>query len=171
ILEDSRAIKRLGSLLFDKEASVRDAAFSALQHLHADEPLRCAELGLGATFQDVRRRGLQLLIEEVRKKLPKSEDAPSWQLLVRALNDSFADVRSEAFKSALNLQIAGGGAGTLRFVLQSVHADIRREVLTEVMAQINEPWAWSLLLTFFNDADPKLREDALAFAQKRSKSL
>ncbi len=171
ILEDSRAIKRLGSLLFDKEASVRDAAFSALQHLHADEPLRCAELGLGATFQDVRRRGLQLLIAEVRKKLPKNEEAPSWQLLVRALNDSFADVRSEAFKSALNLQIAGGGAGTLRFVLQSVHADIRREVLTEVMAQINEPWAWPLLLTFFNDPDPKLREEAFAFAQKRSKEM
>jgi ParB family chromosome partitioning protein len=171
ILEDSRAIKRLGSLLFDKEASVRDAAFSALQHLYVEEPLRCAELGLGATFQDVRRRGLQLLIEHVRKNLPQNDAAQSWQLLVRALNDSFADVRTEAFKSALNVQIAGGGPNTLRFVLQSVHADIRREVLTEVMAQINEPWAWPLLLTFFNDPDPKLREEAFAFAQKRSKEL
>src|SRR5207248_60996 len=78
------------------------------------------------------RRALQLLISETRKKKPRNEDEPTWQLMVRALNDSFQSVRSEAFKSALNLKIGGGGPDTLRFVLQSVHADIRREVLTEV---------------------------------------
>src|SRR3989440_7425860 len=103
ILEDARAIKRLGSLLFDKEASVRDAAFTALQKLYADQPLRCAELGLSSASEDVLRRGLQVLIQELRGSLPKNEDAPAWQLLVRALNDSYATVRSEAFKAALNL--------------------------------------------------------------------
>src|SRR5207237_4249783 len=91
--------------------------------------------------------------------------------MVRALNDSFPSVRSEAFKAALNQKVGGGGPDTLRFVLQSVHADIRREVLTEVMAQVAEKWAWSLLLTFFNDPDPKLREEAFAFAVKKSKEL
>src|SRR5207248_6224609 len=84
---------------------------------------------------------------------------------------SFPTVRGEAFKTALNLKVSGGGAGTLRFALRSVHADIRREVLTEVMAQVAEKWAWSLLLTFFNDPDPKLREEAFTFAVKKSKEL
>src|SRR5262249_52490702 len=85
------------------------------------------------------------------------------------LNDSFPNVRSEAFKAALNLEIAGGGSQTLLFVLGSIHADIRREVLTEVMAQANEPWAWTLLLDFFNDPDAKLREEAFAFTTKKAK--
>src|SRR5262245_31683962 len=170
-LDDPRSIKRLRSLLFDKEAAVRDAAFTALALLHDETPLEAAESGLTAAFEDVRRRGLQLLLSEAKKKKPKSEDEPTWQLMVRALNDSFQSVRSEAFKSALNLKIGGGGPDTLRFVLQSVHADIRREVLTEVMAQANEKWAWTMLLQFFNDPDPKLREEAFTFAIKKSKDL
>ena len=170
-LDDPRSIKRLRSLLFDKEAAVRDAAFTALALLHEDQPLSAAESGLTAAFEDVRRRGLQTLITEVKKARPRSEDEPTWQLLLRALNDSFPAVRSEAFKAALNLKIAGGGSNTYRFLLQSVHADIRREVLTEVMAQVQEKWAWTLLLTFFNDPDQKLREEAFAFAIKKTKDL
>jgi ParB family chromosome partitioning protein len=170
-LNDPRAIKRLRSLLFDPEAGVRDAAFTALAGLHKDDPLSAAESGLGSAFEDVRRRGLQALVAEVRKKPPKKESERSWQLLVRALNDSFPSVRSEAFKAALNLQLAGRGVGTLRFVLQSVHADVRREVLTEVMAKANESWAWNLLLEFFNDHDARLREEAFAFAVKKNKEL
>ncbi|MBI1914559.1 MAG: HEAT repeat domain-containing protein, partial [Planctomycetes bacterium] len=170
-LDDPRSIKRLRSLLFDKEAAVRDAAFTALAHLHEEKPLEAAESGLTAAFEDVRRRALQLLIGETRKKKPKNEDEPTWQLMVRALNDSFPSVRSEAFKSALNLKLGGGGPDTLRFVLQSVHADIRREVLTEVMAQASEKWAWTMLLQFLNDPDPKLREEAFTFAVKKTKEL
>ena len=166
-LDDPRAVKRLRSLLYDKEAAVRDAAFSALLALHNEQPLTVAESGLSAAFEDVRRRGLQVLISETKKARPKSADAPTWQLLVRALNDSFENVRNEAFKAALNLQIAGGGVTTLRFVLQSVHANVRREVLTEVMAQVGELWAWSLLLEFYNDPDPKLRDEAFQFAVKK----
>jgi ParB family chromosome partitioning protein len=170
-LDDPRSIKRLRSLLYDAEAAVRDAAFSALVQIHQTDPLLGAEAGLNAAFEDVRRRGLQVLISEIRKKPPKKADEPAWQLLVRALNDSFEAVRSEAFKASLNLQIAGGGVHTLRFVLQSIHADIRREVLTEMMAQATEPWAWNLLLEFYNDHDPKLREEAFAFATKKTKEL
>jgi hypothetical protein len=51
-------------------------------------------------------------------------------------------------------------------VLQSVHPDVRREVLTEAMAQTptggttgtgGQPWAWGLLLDLLNDPDPSLR--------------
>src|SRR5262249_11132994 len=96
---------------------------------------------------------------------------PSWQLLVRALNDSFPSVRSEAFKAALNLQIAGGGPNTLRFVLKSIHPDVRLEVLTEALAQEKEPRVGALVLEFFNDPDPTLRGEAFEFAAKKTKGL
>ncbi|HXG11676.1 MAG TPA: HEAT repeat domain-containing protein, partial [Gemmataceae bacterium] len=171
-LDDPRSIQRLRSLLYDPEATVRDAAFSALEEIHGTDPLLAAEAGLSSSFEDVRKRALQVLIRAVRKAPPTKADEPAWQLLVRALNDNFPGVRSEAFKAALNLQIAGGGVNTLRFVLQSIHADIRLEVLTELMAQAEEEWAWNLLLEFYNDHDPALRSEAFAFASsKKTKEL
>jgi ParB family chromosome partitioning protein len=170
-LNDPRSIKRLRSLLFDVDPAVRDAAFTALAQLHTGAPLLAAESGLSGAFEDVRRRGLQVLIAEARKAIPKHQGEKSWQLLVRALNDNFPAVRAEAFKAALNLQVGGGGIQTLRFTLQSIHADVRREVLTEVMAQFEQPWAWNLLLEFFNDHDAKLRAEAFAFAVKKAKDL
>lgn len=170
-LDDPRSARRLRSLLYDADAAVRDAAFSALVEVHEGDGLMAAEAGLGAAFEDVRRRGLQALISAVRKAAPRRADEPAWQLLVRALNDSFEGVRSEAFKAVLNLQIAGGGVHTLRFVLQSVHADVRLEVLTELTAQASEAWAWNLLLEFYNDHDPTLRGEAFAFAVQKTKEL
>jgi ParB family chromosome partitioning protein len=97
--------------------------------------------------------------------------SPALDLLGRALNDSFAGVRNEAFKAGLNLQVSGGGVHTLRFLLQSIHADVRQEVLNEVTAQINEPWAWNLLLEFFNDAEPRVRQEAFTTAVRKDKEL
>jgi ParB family chromosome partitioning protein len=169
-LDDPRAADRLRSLLFDSEPTVRDAAFTALARLQAGEPLRAAEAGLNAPAEDVRRRGLQTLADFLRQNRPAAETAsPALELLGRALNDSFAGLRSEAFKAALNLQAAGGGVRTLRFILQSVHADVRREVLNEVTAQVQESWAWNLLLEFYNDPDPQLRAEAFAFAVRKNK--
>lgn len=170
-LDDPRSVQRLRSLIYDADAAVRDAAFSALAHLHAADPLLAAEAGLNAAYEDVRRRGLQALVAVVRATPPRSADDRAWQLLERALNDTFPGVRTEAFKAALNLKVGGGGVQTLRFVLQSIHADVRREVLTETMAQAQEPWAWNLLLEFFNDRDPTLRAEAFAFAVKKVKDL
>jgi ParB family chromosome partitioning protein len=171
-LDDPRAADRLRSLLFDPDAPVRDAAFSALARLLEDRPLEAAEAGLNAPFEDVRRRGLQNLAAFLRQNRPEGDGAgPALELLGRALNDGFAGVRGEAFKAALNLQVSGGGLRTLRFILQSVHADVRREVLNEVMAQVQEPWAWNLLLEFYNDPDPRLREEAFAFAVRKNKEL
>ena len=170
-LDDPRAVKRLRSLLYDREAAVRDAAFTALAAIHESDPMLCAEAGLGAAYEDVRRRGMQALVRASRKTPPKQAGAPGWDLLIRALNDSFAGVRSEAFKAVLNLQIGGGGPQTLLFARQSTYPDVRREVLTEAIAQASEPWAWTMVLEFFNDADPQLRADAFAFAVKKTKEL
>ena len=73
-LDDPRSIERLRSLLHDKEVEVRDAAFTALAHIHKADPLLAAESGLNASHEDVRRRGLQVLIAEVRKAPPKRPD-------------------------------------------------------------------------------------------------
>jgi ParB family chromosome partitioning protein len=170
-LDDPRAINRLRSLLADPEPAVRDAAFTALSRLQEKQPLESAEAGLNSAFEDVHRRALQVLVTFLREKPKEKERLPAEALLVRALNDTFPAVRSEAFKAAVNLGVAGGGVQTLRFVLQSVHADVRLEVLTEVTAQIQEPWAWTLLLEFYNDPDATLRGEAFDFAVRKNKEL
>lgn len=170
-LDDPRAVNRLRSLLFDSEASVRDAAFTALVQIHQADPLLGAEAGLGVPAEDVRRRALQSLVAALRQTPPKKANAPGIALMRQALNDAAASVRGEAFKAVLNMKLGGDDAGTIRFAGQSVHADIRREALTEVMAQINQDWAWPILLDFFNDPDSKLRDEAFEFAAKKNKEL
>src|SRR5262249_43431402 len=68
-------------------------------------------------------------------------------------------------------EIGGGGPGSLRFVLKSLHADVRREVLNEVIGQISQSWAWPLLIELHGDPDPGLRKDAFEFALKRTKGI
>jgi ParB family chromosome partitioning protein len=171
-LEDPRAADRLRSLLYDADAAVRDAAFTALSQLQAGQPLQYAGAGLNAAHEDVRRRGLEALVRFLRpSKQHATQAGPALEMLARALNDSSAAVRGEAFKATLNLQAAGGGVQTLRFILQSVHSDVRLEVLTEVMAQVREPWAWNLLLEFYNDPEPMLRTEAFTTATAKNKEL
>lgn len=169
-LGDARAVERLRSLLHDGEAEVRDAAFTALEALHKADPLLAAESGLNASHEDVRRRGLQALTAELRKD-PSS--APALALLTRALNDGAQSVRAEAFKSTLSIlqPTALGTAGALRFAARSIHPEVRREVLNEATAQIGDPWGWDLLLEFFNDPDPALRNEAFGVAAKKTKGL
>lgn len=168
-LNDPRAVDRLRTLLNDEAGEVRDAAFTALAKLYESNPLEAAEAGLNADQEDVRRRGLQQLIAVLRDKPPKTEEDPVAEQLVRALNDSYPNVRSEAFKACLNQKVAGGNGETLRFLLKSIHADVRREVLTEVMANIKHKWAEELLLELYNDPDPQLRKEAFDFAVKKTK--
>jgi HEAT repeat protein len=168
-LGDARGLPRLRQLLRDGAGEVRDAAFSSLAKLEEQAPLRAAEAGLLAPEADVRGRALQLLVRLLKKDPPKDLAAPAASLLSRALDDSAAAVRGEAFKAALAIEIGGGGAGTLRFALRSVHAEVRREVLNEVMGRIQEPWAAALLLDLLADPDAGVRSEAFEFSQKRSK--
>ena len=168
-LGDARSLPRLRQLLRDGAGEVRDAAFSSLVKLEVEAPLRAAEAGLLAPEADVRGRALQLLGRVLKKDPPKDLAAPAAALLSRALDDSAAAVRGEAFKAALAIEIGGGGATTLRFALRSVHAEVRREVLNEVMGRIQEPWAAALLLDLFADPDAGVRAEAFDFSQKRSR--
>ncbi|HGG58146.1 MAG TPA: hypothetical protein ENK31_10155, partial [Nannocystis exedens] len=172
-LGDPRGAARLRLLLRDGEASVRDAAFSTLAKLNAEQPLAIVEAGLLAEEEDVRRRGLDLLVKGLRAahKRGKGGDPAAIELLERALSDAGTSVRSEAFKAVLNLDIDGGGAASLRFALRSRRGDIRREVLGEVIAQIEHSWAWELLLELFADPEPKVRMEAFEFAMKRTRGI
>ena len=172
-LGDPRGIPRLRQMLRDEAHEVRDAAFSALVRLEDATPLRAAEAGLTAPFDDVRGRGLQLLVRQL-KKAAKGKEADAdlenaLKLMGRALNDPSKAVRGEAFKAVLSQQVGGGDAETLRFALTSIHADVRRDVLGEVMGRIQESWAPAMLLALFADPEASVRQEAFAFAQKRSK--
>lgn len=175
-LADARALQRLESMIDDDAAEVRDAAYSALVKIREADPLAAAQAGLASKHADVRRRGLQTLVATQRKtaKGKETANAPAAALvrtlLLRALNDPDSSVSGEGFKAALNLQIAGDNVETLQFVLGSVHASVRREVLTEAMAQDAEPWAWKLLLELLSDPDPQIRLDAYEHALKKTKS-
>ncbi|MDX9720339.1 MAG: HEAT repeat domain-containing protein, partial [Myxococcota bacterium] len=189
-LGDERALQRLRLMLRDADAGVRDAAFSAVVKLLDAAPLDAAESGLMAEHVDVRRRGLQVLVklakkmaepagEKTSKRSKKDQqeaDPRAWALLERALNDADPGLRSEAFKTVLNQRFraldadSDGIDQTLRFALCSIHGDLRREVLGEVMGQMSEPWAWPLLLELLNDPDSALRAEAFEFARKKAKS-
>ncbi len=179
-LGDPRAAQRLRQMLRDAAGEVRDGAFTALSRLEEKAPLRAAEAGLLATADDVRARGLTLLVRHMKKEAKGDAaalgtgdgaraPAPAVALLERALNDGAASVRSEAFKASLSLEIGGAGAAPLRFVLRSIHADVRREVLGEVMGRIQEAWAPGLLLELFADPDAGVRGEAFDFAERRGK--
>ncbi|QDU21891.1 HEAT repeat domain-containing protein [Urbifossiella limnaea] len=171
-LNDPRAAARLRSLLFDPDTSVRDAAYTALARIEAAAPLAVAESGLTAAAEDVRRRGLQTLVEVVRRDPPggppDAATSPAWALLARALDDDAPAVRTEAWKAVLKF---GAGEAGLRFARGSANADVRREVLTEAAAAPDEPWAPAFVLDFFNDPDPALRAEAFAHATRKTKEL
>ena len=158
-LGDARANERLSSMLTDEAIEVRDAAYTAIESIRTDDPLAAAADGLSATAEDVRRRGLETLAKQLRKADVKDAKSPTAALLKRALNDSSLPVRNEAFKIALNSKVGGGNDKSLRFALTSIHADVRREVLTETMAQKKENWASDLLLEMLNDPNAEIRND------------
>ncbi|MCB9548207.1 MAG: HEAT repeat domain-containing protein [Myxococcales bacterium] len=163
---DPRALQRLRQMLRDPAEAARDAAYTAVVRLLDKAPLDAAEAGLMAQHEDVRRRGLKQLV-----KLLKADatSAPALALLGRALNDAAPAVRTEAFKTVVNLPVGGEAQAALRFALQSLHADLRREVLTEVMGEIAQPWAWPLLLDLMDDPDATVRREAFEFARKKGK--
>ena len=168
-LEDERVVERLTSLLDDASETVREAAYTGLTKVQSKAPMLAAEAGLNSRYPDVRARALAALIRTTKKDKPEKEGDLGWDLLLRALNDSDEKVRNEAFKTVLNQEIGGGGSDSLRLVLQSSAADVRREVLTELMAQAGEPWAWEMLQEMFDDPDASLRQEAFEFAIKRTR--
>ena len=171
-LNDLRSNQRLETLASDTAENVRDAAFSAIVAIagHHKSPLIAADAGLGSAFPDVRKRGLQQLVDFLRGSKANKQDAGALELLSLALNDSDADIHGEALKATLNLKIDGSEPDALKFLLKSVRAEVRTEVLSEVIANRKKDWAWEILTSLFNDPDKRLRKDAFDEAVKQTKS-
>lgn len=91
-LDDPRAKKRLVWMLSDADAGVRDAALSCLSKLEK-QPLDLAESALRSAQEDVRVRGLDVLVKQGKGK----ERAEA--LLGESLEDEAAKVRGEAFRT------------------------------------------------------------------------
>ncbi len=165
---DARALGRMAALLRSKHAPVRDAAFTVIERLREEAPLEAARAGLSAPYADVRLRGLARLVEALESD-PESTDARDW--LRRVLDDDEARVRLDAFKAVIRLGIDGAPDRALRFALQSGRADVRREVLTELMSQFRSDWAWALLLERLDDPDSALRAEVLTFARQQGERM
>lgn len=170
-LDDSRAISRLRSMLFDSDTTVRDAAFTALLQIYQSEPLLVVEIGLNSPFEEIRLRALGSLIEASKAKSSVIPPEQVSSLLHKAVNDSAASVRLEAFKNILGLKINGGGEKSLRFAFQSIHADIRKKVLMEALASFGKPWVKTFLIECLDDPDSEVRKEAYDFWLKKDKQL
>ena len=90
-LSDPRAKRRLGWMLNDVDASVRSAALSCFAALEPS-PLLVAEAALQSSQEDVRVRGLDILVKQ-----GKGTEADA--LLTDSIEDESARVRSEAFRT------------------------------------------------------------------------
>ena len=91
-LDDPRAKKRLAWMMNDSEAGVRDAALTGYSKLEKDS-LAIAEVALQSSHEDVRVRGLDILVKEGKGK------AHAETLLGDAIEDESSKVRGEAFRT------------------------------------------------------------------------
>lgn len=94
-LETSQAEQRLVAMLEDAEASVRTAAADAWNARARQRPLELAKGLLRSAFEDMRKRGLAVLMQ-----LPEDDrGAAAETLLESAIEDEAAAVRAEAFRT------------------------------------------------------------------------
>ncbi len=89
---DPRAKRRIEWMLGDREAAVRDAAMALAEKLEKD-PLDLARAALRAVPEDVRVRGLDVLVKHGKGA------ANAEVLLGDALEDEASKVRAEAFRT------------------------------------------------------------------------
>ncbi len=167
-LGDRRAVDRLCAMLADPDLKVRDEAFSALDKICTQDPLLVVEQGFACSFEDIHLRALERLVRFMKdasksKRLPEKVS----ELLLVAINDSYVLVRFEAFKFALNSKFNGGEDSTLRYLLGCIHADVRREVWNEVMAEDSQLWSETMMFEMLDDPDEGIRRDVFGFLKKK----
>jgi ParB family chromosome partitioning protein len=155
-LGDMNAVPCLVKMLRDPALNVADAAFTALSSLWRKTPLPAVDAGMQASEGKVRQRAAALTV-----KLVKAETKGALERLRHALDDSAPAVQREAFKAALNLGVGDDRESTLRFALESAHADIRRDVLLELHEEKKSAWAQGILSDFLDDGDARIRRDSL----------
>ncbi|MGB1256015.1 MAG: HEAT repeat domain-containing protein [Thiolinea sp.] len=166
LLQQQDAVQQLEALLNDPVEAVRDAAFSALENLLA-EPWALVRYGFAAQHEDVHRRALKTLLDNLGKGQNIAQEGLT--LITQALNAPFDAIRQEAFKVSLNRQLGGDQPATLRLLLNSQYENIHQEVLNETLAALKEEWATTLLPELFADNFAAVRKEALQQALKEKK--
>lgn len=146
--DDART--RLVWLLDDKDAKVRAAAFDAFS-VHESDKRMIADVALRSSFEDIRVRGLEVLLKGAADAADKSEHLA---LLEDALEDESAKVRGEAFKTLWTLhgEKPSGKQVALKRALAARFADTRRRAVDELLG-IADAWAEPLVLSAIADLD------------------
>ncbi len=135
-LNDPRAKRRLVWMLNDSDPQVRDAAFQCTQTLEPD-PLALAQAALRGSEEDIRVRGLDVLVKQGKGK----EGAEA--LLGDSLEDESAKVRGEAFRT-LWAWHTKEPLGVIDRALTGRFPDLRMRAVTELDARAKKEDAPSL---------------------------
>lgn len=125
-LQDRRAMRRLAWMTSDPQAQVRDAALKCYAELER-EPLALAAVALQSAWEDIRVRGLDILVKQGKGK-PQAEE-----LLRGAFDDEAAGVRSEAFRTLWSWHTADPLVPLDRALLARF-ADLRQRAVLELFA-------------------------------------
>ncbi|VAW77648.1 hypothetical protein MNBD_GAMMA12-985 [hydrothermal vent metagenome] len=168
-LKDELSIDRLAECLSDSSEAVRSAAWSALQVMLAGSLEKTLAFGFASNAEDSHQRSMQLLAKMFKATAKKPLSTGIDKFLKEALNDRFESIRSEAFKTVLNQQIDQDELKTHEFLLNSSFVDVRQSVLTELMAEYKQTWAFEKIKDLLNDQDAQLRKFAMNFLLSKSK--
>lgn len=123
-LPDARARRRIVWMLNDADASVRDAALACYGKLES-APLLVAEAALHSSQEDVRVRGLDILVKQGKG------NADAERLLGDAIEDEAAKVRGEAFRTLWAWHDADP-LGPIDRALSARFPDLRLRAVTEL---------------------------------------
>jgi ParB family transcriptional regulator, chromosome partitioning protein len=151
-LSDPRAKKRLVWMLDDADADVRTAALEAYTKLERSA-LFLAEAALRSSQQDIRVRGLNLLVKQ------GSGSAETDALLGDALEDEAPQVRTEAFKTLWSWHDKDPEKAIAR-ALEARFPDLRLRAVTELEANGKEGWALVRLEATVGDRDAQVSQAA-----------
>lgn len=144
-LGGAHAQKRLVWMLDDADADVRGAAYEALALVHEAAPAALIEAALRASQQDIRVRGLSLLLREAERP-----GAGVASLLEDAIEDEAADVRREALRTLWALRKDDPSAVVER-ALGARFPDVRRRAVDELASRKKDPAAHEKLTVAIGD--------------------
>ena len=139
---EKRAQAQLERLVSDQESSVRLCAYQGLASIYTDQ-LDYAELGLQAQHHDVRLAALSALQSSQAYQNGVLEgDAQAqhlYDVLIAALcRYDDLSLAQEARKIFLKDLIGGSKFGALALVLESVHDEVRRLALSDLLSEIQQ---------------------------------
>ena len=175
-------IGRLKWLIQDNNPALRSKAFDALLEIQEAKPeqLELVYWSIGSAFEDIRLRGLQLLLALAKpEQKTETTELPSANvldgLLADALDDESQKVRSEAYK-VLWAWHQDDKKVPLEIAAKCRHADLRLKVVNELKRDVDN-FASKLLTELLNDASAEVAlaayfalgaEDAPLLVQRRA---